>query len=125
MGIPNHRSRNQWIISSGVSGYRSHCQGAGAGADSSHRVALATRFNSRIELVIGNSQMKLRIKNQIRRAFTLLEVMVALGLMSIVVVAIYSSWTAILKGSKVALDASAAAQRTRMTTRALHDSLMC
>src|SRR3954452_14117519 len=69
--------------------------------------------------------MKLRFKHQTGPAFTLLEVMVALGLLSIVVVAIYSSWTAILKGSKVALDASAAAQRTRMTTRVLHDSLLC
>ena len=58
-------------------------------------------------------------------AFTLLEIMVAIALLAMVVVAIYSSWNSILKGSRVALDAAAAAQRTRITMRTLHDSLLC
>ncbi len=57
-------------------------------------------------------------------AFTLLEVMVALALLGIIMVAIYSSWYAIIKGSKVALDAAAAAQRTRISMHALQDSLL-
>jgi type II secretory pathway component PulJ len=60
-----------------------------------------------------------------RRAFTLLEVMVALGLLMMIIVAIYSSWSAILKGSKVARDVAAASQRTRITMRTLQDSLLC
>lgn len=58
--------------------------------------------------------MKL-VRNLESRAFTLLEILVALSLLSIVVIAIYSSWNAILKGSKVGLDAAAESQRARMT----------
>src|SRR5450432_914836 len=58
-------------------------------------------------------------------AFTLLEIMVAMALLAMVVMAIYSSWNSILKGSRVAQDAAAAAQRSRITMRTLHDSLLC
>ena len=58
-------------------------------------------------------------------AFTLLEIMVSIALLAMIVVAIYSSWNSILKGSRVALDAAASAQRTRITMRMLHDSLLC
>jgi prepilin-type N-terminal cleavage/methylation domain-containing protein len=58
-------------------------------------------------------------------AFTLLEIMVAIALLAMIVIAIYSSWNSILKGSRVALDAAASAQRTRITMRTLHDSLLC
>ncbi len=58
-------------------------------------------------------------------AFTLLEIMVAIALLAMIVIAIYASWNSILKGSRVALDAAASAQRTRITMRALHDSLLC
>jgi prepilin-type N-terminal cleavage/methylation domain-containing protein len=57
-------------------------------------------------------------------AFTMIELMIALTILSIVIVAIYSSWTAILRGSKVALDTAAEVQRTRMAVRALEDSLL-
>ena len=59
------------------------------------------------------------------RAFTLLEIMVALGILSLVVIAIYTAWYSIMKGSKVALDAAAVAQRERMTIRTLQDSMLC
>lgn len=59
------------------------------------------------------------------RAFTLLEIMVALALFSIVVLAIYSTWNSILKGKKVAENAAASAQRMRITMRTLKDSLLC
>jgi len=58
-------------------------------------------------------------------AFTLLEILVAIALLAMVVGAIYASWNSILKGSRVALDAAAAAQRERITIRTLHDSLLC
>lgn len=57
-------------------------------------------------------------------AFTLLEIMVALTLLSVIIIAIYSSWNSILKGSKVALDTAAATQRTRISMRTLQDSLL-
>jgi prepilin-type N-terminal cleavage/methylation domain-containing protein len=67
----------------------------------------------------------MKLRRQISRAFTLLEVMVAIALLAMVVAAIYASWNSILKGTKVALDVAAAAQRTRITMRALKDSLLC
>ncbi len=59
------------------------------------------------------------------RAFTLLEIMVALSLFSIILVAIYSTWNSILKGRNVAEKAAAEAQRMRVTMRTLKDSLLC
>jgi prepilin-type N-terminal cleavage/methylation domain-containing protein len=58
-----------------------------------------------------------------RSAFTLVEIMVAIGIFSLVLAAIYSSWTAILRASKTGLDAAASAQRARITIRVLEDSL--
>ena len=59
----------------------------------------------------------------LRSAFTLVEIMIAIGLLSLVLAAIYSSWTAILRSSKTGLDAAASAQRARITIRVLEDSL--
>jgi len=58
-----------------------------------------------------------------RSAFTLVEIMVAIAIFSLVLAAIYSSWTAILRASKTGLDAAASAQRARVTIRVLEDSL--
>lgn len=58
------------------------------------------------------------------RAFTLVEIMVALALLAVIISAIYSSWYAILKGSAAAANAAAAAQRTRLTMRMLEDSML-
>ena len=57
-----------------------------------------------------------------RSAFTLVEIMIAIGILSVVLAAIYSSWTAILRASKTGLDAAASAQRARVTIRVLEDS---
>jgi len=54
---------------------------------------------------------------------TLVEVLISMAILSLVVAAIYSSWTAILRASKVGLDAAAAAQRSRIALRALEDAL--
>ena len=59
------------------------------------------------------------------RAFTLIEIMIALALFSIILIAIYSSWNTILKGRLVAERAAASAQRMRITMRTLKDSLLC
>ena len=57
-------------------------------------------------------------------AFTLLEVMVAMAIFSFVMVAIYSSWTAILRGTKSGLDAAARVQRARIAIKAVEDTLL-
>ncbi len=57
------------------------------------------------------------------RAFTLVEILVAMGILSLVLAAIYSSWTSILRASKVGTDAAAAVQRARMAARTIEESL--
>ena len=58
-----------------------------------------------------------------RAAFTLIEIMVAIGIFSMILAAIYSSWTAILRASKTGLEVSASVQRSRIAIRMLEDSL--
>ena len=58
-----------------------------------------------------------------RSAFTMVEILIAIGILGLVIAAIYSSWTAILRASKVGMDAAAAAQRARIAVRTLEDSL--
>lgn len=55
--------------------------------------------------------------------FTLVEAMLAVAILSLVVAAIYSSWTAILRASKVGLEAAAQAQRARIALQTLEDAL--
>lgn len=58
-----------------------------------------------------------------KRAFTLVEVLIAMTIFGLVMIAIYSSWSAILRGSKVGLNAAAEAQRTRVSIRAVRAAL--
>jgi prepilin-type N-terminal cleavage/methylation domain len=60
---------------------------------------------------------------RIKAAFTLLEVMVAMFLLTIVVAAVYSSWNAVSRGSRVGLKAAAEVQRARIAMRTLEDAL--
>lgn len=68
--------------------------------------------------------MKLRpAKLSFAAAFTLIEVMIAISIFMLVMVAIYSSWSAIMRGSRVGLKAAAEVQRTRIAMRAIEESL--
>lgn len=66
----------------------------------------------------------MRISRPACRAFTLVEIMVAIAIFSMVLAAIYSTWAAIMKSSQVARDVAAQAQRQRITLRTIEDSLM-
>ncbi len=57
------------------------------------------------------------------KAFTLIEIMIAISIFGMVMVAIYSSWSAILRGSKAGLVAAAEVQRIRIAMRAIEESL--
>jgi type II secretion system protein J len=57
------------------------------------------------------------------RAFTLVEILIAMGILSMVLAAIFSSWTAILRASKAGNEAAAAVQRARMAGRTIEESL--
>jgi type II secretion system protein J len=58
-----------------------------------------------------------------RHAFTLIEILIAITILALVLTAIYSSWTAILRASRVGRDAAASVQRSRIALRLLQDSL--
>jgi len=55
--------------------------------------------------------------------FTLIEIIMAMGIFGLVLVAIYASWTAILKASKTGLEAAAQAQRERVAIRTIEEAL--
>jgi prepilin-type N-terminal cleavage/methylation domain-containing protein len=56
-------------------------------------------------------------------AFTLIEILIAMAIFGLVMLAVYSSWAAILRGSKAGLNAAAEAQRSRMAIRSVRDAL--
>jgi type II secretory pathway pseudopilin PulG len=56
-------------------------------------------------------------------AFTLVEILIAIGILGMILTAIFASWTAILRATKTGLDAAASVQRSRIVLRTLEDSL--
>src|SRR6266568_9636003 len=68
----------------------------------------------------------MRIRRQSEpRAFTLLEVMVALAIFAVVVAAIYATWMGITRGAKVGMETAARAHRERVALRTLEEALGC
>ncbi len=59
-----------------------------------------------------------------RAAFTLLELMLALGIFAMVLTAIYSTWTAVLRSARAGNDVAAIAQRGRIAARTIEDALL-
>ena len=59
-----------------------------------------------------------------RRAFTLIEIMVAVMVFSMVIAAIYATWALVMRAAQVGQDAAAQAQRQRVVLRAIGDALM-
>lgn len=57
------------------------------------------------------------------RAFTLLEVMLALGILMMVLAVIYSTWTAVLRAKQAGDKAALNAQRSRIALQAVQDAL--
>lgn len=58
-----------------------------------------------------------------QQGFTLLEVMISMAIFMMVMTAIYSTWVAILRGSRAGLQAAANAQRARISMRCLQEAL--
>src|SRR6266516_2540300 len=85
-----------------------------------HHLLMAARLES--------SNLRQTMKNSSRtagqRAFTLVEIAIAVAIFTAVMIAIYSSWSAILRGSRIGQEAAAEAQRSRVAVRALENSLM-
>ena len=60
-----------------------------------------------------------------RRAFTLIEIMVAIAVFSIIIAAVYATCFAVMRGSQVGRKAAADAQRQRIALHTIEDSMMC
>ena len=60
-----------------------------------------------------------------RRAFTLIEVMMAIVIFALVMAAIYSTWDLIIRASRVSQMAAARVQRERVAIHTIEDSLTC
>jgi len=58
-----------------------------------------------------------------RPGFTLIEILMAMAIFSLVMSAIYATWTTILRGSKVGLTAAAQVQRERMAMQTIEQAL--
>ncbi len=56
-------------------------------------------------------------------AFTLIEVLIAVSILTVIIYAIYASWTAILRGAKVGQDAAAEVQRARIALRSIEQAV--
>ena len=66
---------------------------------------------------------RLRQNSLSRRAFTLLEIMIASAILVIVIASVYSVWYSILRGAKVGSKAAETVQRARIAMRAVEDAL--
>jgi len=60
-----------------------------------------------------------------RRAFTLLEVLVAIVIFGMILLTIYSTWMMILRADRAGKHAAAEAQRERIATRTIEEALSC
>jgi prepilin-type N-terminal cleavage/methylation domain-containing protein len=60
-----------------------------------------------------------------RRAFTLLEIMVAMAIFALVVATIYSTWILIVRSAEVAQATAARVQRERVAVHTVENALMC
>src|SRR5262249_17985393 len=68
--------------------------------------------------------MKIHATNR-RAGFTLIEIMVAMAIFGLVMVAIYSTWSAVIRASRICQTVAAQVQRERIAGRVLEDSLTC
>ena len=59
------------------------------------------------------------------QAFTLVEVMIAFAIFAMLVAAVYSTWTLLLRSKQVGNEVAARIQRQRIAMRTLEDSLTC
>jgi type II secretion system protein J len=58
-----------------------------------------------------------------RRAFTLVEILMAMAIFGMVLTAVYATWTALLRGSRAGLSAAAQVQRERVAIQTIEQAL--
>ena len=69
--------------------------------------------------------MKCRRTPSFKRAFTLIEIMMALAIFALLLTAIYASWTLIIRSHQIGVAAAARIQRERIALRTIEESLSC
>jgi type II secretion system protein J len=69
------------------------------------------------------SRHKGSIGAQRGRGFTLIEIMISISIFALVMIAIYSTWSAVLRGSRTGMRATAEVQRMRVAVRALEEAI--
>lgn len=70
----------------------------------------------------GMANPRMRRGSREWTAFTILELMLSIGIFAMILTAIYMMWIGILKGSRAGIKAAAEVQRSRMTMRCLEDA---
>ena len=65
------------------------------------------------------------VQKRHRRGFTLIEIMLALGIFMLLIAALYSTWILVIRATIVGKRAAASLQRERIAMRSLEDSLTC
>jgi type II secretion system protein J len=60
-----------------------------------------------------------------RQAFTMIEILVAFAIFGMVIMAIYATWTLIIKSAKIGQEAAAQLQRERVAVRTIKEALGC
>jgi type II secretion system protein J len=58
-----------------------------------------------------------------RAGFTLIEIMIAITIFAVVLAAVYSTWSAVMRGSRTGMKAAAEVQRMRVSVRALEEAI--
>lgn len=56
-------------------------------------------------------------------AFTIIEIMIAITIFALVMIAIYSTWSAVMRGARTGMRATAEVQRMRVSVRALEEAI--
>jgi len=68
------------------------------------------------------ARLRLRLR---QKAFTLIEIMMALAIFGLVLSAIYASWTLIIRSSQTSQKVTARIQRERVAMRTVEEALLC
>ena len=73
--------------------------------------------------VLSNKNVMNLRASKAAAAFTLLEIMIAISLFMMIIIAIYSSWFSIVRGTETAMRAADEIQRTRIALRTVEEAL--
>lgn len=67
--------------------------------------------------------MKITLQRNRALGFTLVEILISMGILMVIISAVYASWTAILRSAKVGIKAAEQAQQSRMAMKCMEQAL--